>query len=267
MLYIVGLPIGNLKDITLRALEVLGEVDIIACEDTRNTLKLLNHYKIKKKLISYHKFNEKQMSEEIIALLKDKKNIALVSDSGMPVISDPGNILIKTLKENALEYTVIPGASAGISALILSGMDSSLFTFAGFLPEKKIDRTNLLSALKTLSHTIIFYISPHSLKKDTDSIYQIFGVRKACFVKEITKIHETVFDFVLGDEITMNEKGEFVLLVEGAKETGEKKSELSVNEKIKLLIGQGLTENQAISKVAKQSNMTKQELYKLLKVK
>lgn len=266
MLYFVGLPIGNLKDITYRAVEVLNSVDIIACEDTRNTLKLLNHYEIKKKLISYHKFNEREMSGEIIKLLKEDKNIAVVSDSGMPVISDPGQILAEELKKNNLAYTVIPGASASISALILSGFASKIFTFVGFLPEKKIDRTNLLTMLKDYTNTLIFYISPHSLQKDTQSIYEFFGQRKACFVKEITKIHETVYDFVLGDEIELNEKGEFVLIVNGA-ENVKQKSEFTIAEQIMILQKQGLTENQAISKVARQNNLSKQELYKQLKVK
>lgn len=268
MLYIVGTPIGNLKDISLRALEVLKQVDIVACEDTRNSIKLLNHYDIKKKLISYHKFNEKQQSEEIVKLLLEGKNIALVSDCGLPIISDPGNILVKVLKENHLEYTVIPGATASLSALLLSGFESRLFTFVGFLPEKNTERTNLLNSLKNLNHTLIFYISPHSLIKDTQSIFEILGARHACFVKEITKIHETVYDFVLGQEIEINAKGEFVLIVEGNSEnTQSKNSELSINEQIELLKNQGITENQAISKTAKQNNMTKQELYKILKVK
>lgn len=268
MLYIIGTPIGNLKDISLRALEILGQVDIIACEDTRNTIKLLNHYNIKKKLISYHKFNEKQQSEEIVLLLKEGKNIALVSDSGLPIVSDPGNILVKTLKENQLEYTVIPGATASLSALILSGFESKMFTFVGFLPEKNTERTNLLNSIKSLTHTLIFYISPHSLIKDTQSIFEIFGSRHACFVKEITKIHETVYDFVLGQDIEINPKGEFVLIVEGTNQKSvENKSELSINEQIELLKNQGMSENQAISKTAKQNNMTKQALYKILKVK
>lgn len=267
MLYIVGTPIGNLKDITLRALEVLGQVDVVACEDTRNTIKLLNHYNIKKKLIAYHKFNEKQQSDEIVKLLAEGKNIALVSDSGLPIISDPGNILVKELKENNLEYTVIPGPTASLSALLLSGFESKLFTFVGFLPEKNAQRADLLNSLKNLNHTLIFYISPHSLQKDTNSIYEILGKRKACFVKEITKIHETVYDFVLGQEMDINEKGEFVLIVEGSCERQEEKSQLSIGEQVEQLKSEGIGENQAIAKIAKRNNMTKQELYKILKVK
>lgn len=267
MLFVVGTPIGNLKDISLRALEVLEQVDVIACEDTRNTLKLLNHYKLKKKLISYHKFNEKEKSEEIVLLLQEGKKVALVSDSGMPIISDPGNILIKLLKKNNLEYTVIPGASAGISALILSAFESKMFTFVGFLPQKNVEKVNLLNSLKNLTHTLIFYISPHSLIKDTQTLFEIFGARHACFVKEITKIHETVYDFVLGQKVDINLKGEFVLIVEGTSEIIVEKKYLSIDEQIQTLKAQGITENQAISKTAKQNNMTKQDLYKILKVK
>lgn len=267
MLYIVGLPIGNLEDITLRALRILKEVDVIACEDTRNTLKLLNHFEIKKKLISYHKFNEKKMLEPIIELLTAGNKVALVSDSGMPLISDPGNILVKSLKENGLPYTVIPGASASLSALVLSGFDSAKFSFVGFLPEKNKDRIALIESVQYLNQTLIFYISPHSLEKDIETITQVLGQRKACLVKEITKIYESVYDFLLGDEIEINQKGEFVLIVEGGTEQKPQETNLSVEEQVKEFVKQGFTENQAISKVAKANDTTKQELYKMLKVK
>ena len=144
MLYFVATPIGNLKDISLRAIEVLESVDVIACEDTRNSLKLLNHYNINKKLIAYHKFNERNSADGIISLLKQGKNIAVISDSGMPVISDPGGILIEKLKQNNLEYTVVPGANAGLCALLLSGLSSTTYTFVGFLPEQNKDRKKLI---------------------------------------------------------------------------------------------------------------------------
>lgn len=267
MLYIVGLPIGNLEDITLRAIRTLKEVDVIACEDTRNTLKLLNHYEIKKKLISYHKFNEQKMVEPILDMLKQGKNIALVSDSGMPLISDPGNILVKSLKENKIPYTVIPGASASLSALILSGFDSSKFSFIGFIPEKNKNKIELLESVKFLNQTLIFYISPHSLEKDLKIIEKVLGQRKASLVKEITKIYEGVFDFVLGQELDINQKGEFVLIVEGNSEQKPEVKELSITQHIDFLVKQGLSENQAIAKVAKANNLTKNDLYKQLKKK
>ena len=150
MLYFVSTPVGNLKDMTFRALEVLKSVDLIACEDTRTSLKLLNHYEIKKPLVSYHKFNEKVAGEKLIEELKSGKSIAVISDAGTPVISDPGNVLCKLLIENDLEYTVIPGATAFVPALILSGMDSAKFSFIGFLPEKKKDVEQLLSKYKNI---------------------------------------------------------------------------------------------------------------------
>ena len=166
MLYFVATPIGNLKDISLRALEVLNFVDIIACEDTRKSLILLNHYNIKKRLISYHKNNEKISAEGILKLLQQGKNIAVISDSGMPVISDPGSVLIDVLKKNNQPYSVIPGANASLSALILSGLNSKSFSFFGFLPEKNKDRIEFLNSIKNYTTTLIFYVSPHNLLKD-----------------------------------------------------------------------------------------------------
>jgi 16S rRNA (cytidine1402-2'-O)-methyltransferase len=266
MLFFVGLPIGNLKDITLRALEVLESVDIIACEDTRNTLKLLNHFGIKKKLISYHKFNEQSTAPKIAQLLQEGKQIAVVSDSGMPLISDPGNILVRLLKEQDLPYTVVPGPTAFASALVLSGLDTTQFCFLGFLPDKNKDRQKLLEQTKSHTQTLIFYVSPHALEQDIKDIAKMFGKRKACLVKEITKIHETVFDFTLGDQIEINQKGEFVLLVEGCSEQ-QTVQDIDEQEQIEQLVKSGLTQNQAIAKVAKMIGKTKQELYKHLKTK
>ena len=168
MLYFVSTPVGNLKDITLRALEVLKSVDLIACEDTRTSLKLLNHYEIKKPLVSYHKFNERVAGEKLIDELKSGKNVAVISDAGTPIISDPGNVLCKMLIENDLEYTVIPGATAFVPALMLSGLDASKFSFIGFLPEKKKDVEEILSKYKNLDSTLIFYCAPHDIKKTVD---------------------------------------------------------------------------------------------------
>ena len=160
MIYFVATPIGNLKDITLRALEVLKSVDVIACEDTRNSLKLLNYYEISKKLIAYHKFNENNSSDGIIALAKQGKNIAVISDAGMPVISDPGQILINKLIEENIAFTVVPGASASLSALLLSGLDSVNFTFVGFLDEQNKKRKEQIEKVKDYYSTLIFYVSP-----------------------------------------------------------------------------------------------------------
>ncbi len=261
MLYIVGTPIGNLKDISLRALEVLRSVDEIACEDTRRSLTLLNAYQIKKPLSSYHKFNEKEAGLKLVEKLKDGKNIALITDAGMPVISDPGNLLVNLLVENNLEFTVVPGACAFVSALILSGLDSSRFAFLGFLPDKNSQRQEFLERYKNLDMTLIFYSAPHDVKKDIESLYKAFGERRAVAVREITKIHESVEEFNLACGLNGEARGEYVLLVEGGK-LENKNLELSEKEHIDLLISQGLDKKEALKKVAKERGVSKSSLYK-----
>ena len=262
MLYLVGTPIGNLKDITLRAIEVLKEVDEIACEDTRHSRTLLNHYGIDKPLFSYHKFNERQSGEKLIEKLKNGKNIALITDAGMPVISDPGNILVQMLIENGLEYTVIPGACAFVSALVLSGLDSSKFCFVGFLPQKASERKEFLEKYKDLQATLIFYCAPHDIVKDVESIYSVLGDRVAVAVKEITKLHEKVERFNLKDGYPSEPKGEYVLLVEKG-EIVDKNASLSNEELIKSYIESGLSKKDALKKVAKERGIAKSDLYKL----
>ena len=262
MIYFVATPIGNLKDITLRALETLKSVDIIACEDTRNSLKLLNHYEIKKKLIAYHKFNELSSSDGIIKLAKEGKNVAIISDAGMPVISAPGQILIKTLLQNNVEYTVVPGASASLSALLLSGMDSSVFTFVGFLDEQNKKRKEQIENVKNIKSTLIFYISPYNIKKDIEFLNLELGARSACLVNEITKVYEKTIHFTLDDLPEFETKGEYVLVVEGAKQV---ESELSISpkEELEILLKNGTPKNDAIKQVAKKFNVPKNEIYKL----
>lgn len=262
MLYLVATPIGNLKDISLRALEVLKSVDEIACEDTRHSLTLLRAYEINKPLFSYHKFNERESGEKLIEKLKQGKNIALITDAGMPVVSDPGNILVKMLIENDLEYTIVPGACAFISALALSGLDASRFCFLGFLPQKAGERKEFLEKYKNLEATLIFYSAPHDVVKDVETLYSVFGDRKAVAVKEITKLHEKVERFNLKEGYPNQPKGEYVLLVEGGSKEDENK-ELSNKQLIDLYISQGLDKKDALKKVAKERNIPKSELYKL----
>ena len=262
MLYLVATPIGNLKDISLRALEVLKSVDEIACEDTRHSLTLLRAYEINKPLFSYHKFNERESGEKLIEKLKQGKNIALITDAGMPVVSDPGNILVKMLIENDLEYTIVPGACAFISALALSGLDASRFCFLGFLPQKAGERKEFLEKYKNLEATLIFYSAPHDVVKDVETLYSVFGDRNAVAVKEITKLHEKVERFNLKEGYPNQPKGEYVLLVEGGSKEDENK-ELSNKQLIDLYISQGLDKKDALKKVAKERNIPKSELYKL----
>ncbi len=261
MLYLVATPIGNLQDISFRAIEVLKQVDEIACEDTRHSLGLLNFYQIKKPLVSYHKFNEREAGEKLVEKLKAGKNIALITDAGMPVISDPGGVLIKMMLENGLEFTVVPGACAFVSALALSGVDGSKFCFLGFLPDKLNERTEFLQKYKNLDMTLIFYSAPHDVKRNVESLYSVFGDRRAVAVKEITKIHERVERFNLKDGLPTEQKGEYVLLVEKGEEQNPLLS-LSVKEHIDHYINMGLDKKEALKATAKDRGVSKSELYK-----
>lgn len=261
MLYFVGTPIGNLKDFSFRAVEVLKEVDEIGCEDTRHSITLLNNYGIKKPLFSYHKFNEKEETAKLIEKLKSGKNVAIISDAGMPCISDPGNILASELSKEGIEYTVVPGACAFVSALVLSGLPTDKFAFIGFLPSKSGEKKALLEKYKNLDMTLIFYSAPHDVKKDIISLYEAFGERNARAVKEITKVHESVECFNLKDGLKNEPKGEYVILVEGAKEKQEF-LEMTEEEHIKKYVDGGMDKKDAIKKVAKERGVSKSSLYK-----
>jgi len=260
MLYIVGTPIGNLKDISYRAVEVLRSVDEIACEDTRHTLGLLNAYDIKKPLFPCHKFNEKSASDKIVEKLKAGKNVALVTDAGMPLISDPGCVLIRTLIENGLDYTVVPGATAFVCALIMSGLLDYRFDFIGFLPEKKSDCKKLLEKYKDADCPLVFYCAPHDVDETVNRLYQAFGNRKAVCVREITKAFEQRVEFYLENGYDGEKRGEFVIIVDGATES-KKTFELSVNEHIAQYVDKGYSKKDAIKAVAKDRGVTKNEIY------
>ena len=261
MLYFVSTPIGNLKDVTLRAIEVLKNVDYIACEDKLHSLPFLNAYDVKKPLISYQKFNEAKSAPRIIALLKEGKSVAVISDAGTPVLSDPGAVLCKKLREENLEYTVIPGANALLPALILSAFDCSNFAFIGFLPPKKAQIKQLLSSYENLPCPLVFYCAPHDLKNTVKTLFELLGNRRACAVKEMTKIYESATFFYLKDDFTEDERGEFVIVVEGV----DKKSkflDMSVEDHIKMYIDGGMDKMNAIKMVAKERGVPKNSLYK-----
>lgn len=263
MLYFVSTPVGNLKDISLRALEVLRSVDVIACEDTRTSLKLLNHYEIKKPLCAYHKFNETSAAEKLLAELSAGKNIAVITDAGTPVVSDPGNVLTSLLREKNVDYTVIPGATAFVPALLLSGLDASKFAFIGFLPSRKKDRDELLNKYKNLDMTLIFYSAPHDLRADLKTLYEAFDARKAAVCKEITKLHEGVERITLGEELSEETpKGEYVVVVEGGEAAENELSNLSVEEHIKYYIERGFDKKEAVKAVAKDRKIPKSEVYR-----
>ena len=264
-LYLVATPIGNLEDITLRALRILKEVDIIAAEDTRNTLKLLNHYEIKKTLISYHRHNEEFKKDNILNLLKEGKNIAIVSDAGTPGISDPGEIIVKEAIKEEIEVIPIPGACAAINALICSGLDTKEFAFFGFLPLNNKLRNEKLEEIEKETKTIIIYEAPHKLENTLKDLKEIIGDRKIVVARELTKIHE---EFLRGDidEIinkTKDLKGEMIILIEGAQ--SEKKdiylNMLSLEEHYNYYEKQGFNKKEIIKKIAKDRGVSKNEIY------
>lgn len=266
-LYLVATPIGNLDDITLRAIKTLEEVDLIAAEDTRHTLKLLNHLKIKKPLISYYKQTEKNKSNILIDKLIEGKNIALVSDAGTPGISDPGEEIVRKSIENNIKVIPIPGACALINGLICSGLDSKEFTFIGFLPVNQTEKKNKLEEIKNENKTLIFYEAPHKLKGTLQKMLEILGNRKIVLARELTKIHE---EYIRGniDEILQNQeepKGEYVILVEGNKENIKNEvilNELSLESHYEYYKNKGLEKKEIIKKIANDRKTNKNEIYK-----
>lgn len=267
-LYVVATPIGNLDDITLRAIKILKEVDVIIAEDTRHTLKLLNHLNISKPLVSYHRHNEEQRKEMIIDKLKNGENIAIVSDAGTPGICDPGEVLIhKCIKEN-IKVVPIPGACAMINALIASGISTKEFTFWGFLPLNKKLRKEKLEYIKNETKTVIIYEAPHKLKSTLEDLKEILEKRKVVIARELTKIHE---EFIRGtiDEILEKAdslKGEIVLIIEGNKESSHhdnknKFIEMPLDEHYEYYEKQGFSKKEIIKKIAKDRGLAKNEVY------
>lgn len=269
-LYLVATPIGNLEDITLRALNVLKSVDIILAEDTRKTLKLLNHFDISKKLISFYRHNEGVKIDSILSLLNEGKNLAVVSDAGTPGISDPGEDLVRACIENEINIIPVPGACAFIQGLITSGFDTTRFAFEGFLPMNKRGRKERLESLKEEERTIIFYEAPHKLKYTIDDLIEYFGEdRKVVLARELTKIHEEFLRMTLKEAKEYYEerdiKGEFVVLVEGFKnDSKEKISTEPIEDLMKKYLDEGLDKKEAMKKVAKEKGVTKSEIYKYL---
>ncbi|MBD5632550.1 MAG: 16S rRNA (cytidine(1402)-2'-O)-methyltransferase [Clostridia bacterium] len=261
MIYFVATPIGNLKDITLRALETLRAADMIFCEDTRHSLKLLNAYDIKKPLFSCHKFNEREAAEKIIAAAKDGKEVAVISDAGMPVVSDPGNIVCEELRRQGVEYTVIPGANAALSALVLSAFSAERFAFIGFLPDKAGERRELLNKYKNLDMTLIFHVAPQDVDRHICAVYEVFGERRACAVREITKLHEEAQFFKLSEGLPGEKRGEYVLIVEGGKCENEL-CKLPEKEHILHYMSGGMDKKEAVKQAAKDRGVPKSEMYK-----
>lgn len=267
-LYIVSTPIGNLKDITLRALDVLKEVDLVLAEDTRVSLKLLNHYDIHKPLLSYEKFNEKERVDTIINRLKENQNIALISDAGTPLLSDPGSILVNKVIEEGFNVVAVPGASALLTGLVISGIRTEPFTFLGFLPRKQSEAKKILINYYNRIETLVIYESPLRINDTLNLLYETLGNRYLVLTRELTKKFETTYRGELKDikDEIFDTRGEYVIYVEG------KLEEIIVSDDIILkkmdeYIKKGLLEKDAMKVVAKDLNISKKEVYQVIKIK
>jgi len=266
-LYVVGTPIGNLSDMTERAKSVLSECDFVACEDTRVSGKLLNLFGIKKSLVSYHEHNKASAAQGIIERLQNGQTGAIVTDAGMPAISDPGEDLVRECKELGIKVIPVPGACAFVSALAASGFPSRRFCFEGFLPTDKKERDEVLSCYVNDKKTVIFYEAPHRLAKTLEILYSALGDRKICLAREITKLNEEIYVTTLLEAVkeyeTRTPRGEYVLIVEGTK--GETKSvfdEMTVQQHVEFYIDKGLSKMDAIKACAKDRKVPKNEIYK-----
>lgn len=262
-LYVVSTPIGNLEDITLRALDTLRKVDYIACEDTEHSIKLLNYYEIKKPLISYWSEKEKVRAEEIIHKIKSGHNVALITDAGTPGISDPGAVVISRAIQEGIDVIAVPGVTALITALSISGLNSQEFTFIGFLPVKQSQRKKKLLELSSERRTLVFYEAPHRILQTLNDMLEVFGDRKVCITRELTKMFEEVLRGSLSEIIEKLERskiaGEYVIVVEGAKER-----EFSLDEALKEvreLMKKGKGRKEAVKIVSELYNLSKKELY------
>lgn len=277
-LFLCATPIGNLGDITLRVLDTLREVDLIAAEDTRNTLKLLNHFEIKKPMTSYHEHNKYEKADELIHRLLSGENIALVTDAGTPAISDPGEVMAARCIEAGIKVTSLPGACALITALTLSGMSARRFCFEGFLPTDKKERKRILEQLRTEERTMILYESPHHLRDTLQQLEELFPERKITLCRELTKRYEEAVPMTVGEAVKFysqeQPRGEYVLVIEGMdpeeKEAESRKAfmEQDLESHLKMYTQQGLSEKDAMKKVAADRGVSKREIYgELLKLR
>ena len=273
-LYLCATPIGNLEDITFRVIRTLKEADVIAAEDTRNSIKLLNHFEIKTPLTSYHEFNKYDKAKVLVNRMLEGENVALITDAGTPGISDPGEELVKQCYEAGIEVTSLPGAAACITALTLAGLSTRRFAFEAFLPSDKKEKAAILEELKTETRTIIIYEAPHRLKKTIAELFSALGNRRMTVVKELTKLHENVFLTSFLEALAYYEenepRGEFVLVIEGKKIEELKKekeasfNEMDINEHMKLYMDKGMDKKEAMKAVAVDRGIPKREVYKML---
>ncbi|MFA6697850.1 MAG: 16S rRNA (cytidine(1402)-2'-O)-methyltransferase [Eubacteriales bacterium] len=266
-LYLCATPIGNLEDISLRALRLLREADLVAAEDTRHTIKLLNHYGISKPLISYHEHNQRTRGADLIAALKEGKTVIYCSDAGMPGISDPGADLVRLARQEGIGVSVLPGPSAGITGLVLSGLSTDRFSFEGFLPRNNKERNDLLERLAAEDRTIILYESPHRLKRTLKDLYKYLGDRKISLARELTKVHEQVLSLTIKEAQAYYEqtepRGELVLVIEGNKSLAKTFDfeGISIKDHILTYINKGLSKKEAIRLTTRDRQIPKREVY------
>ena len=261
-LYLIPTPIGNLDDITVRSLNTLKTVDVILCEDTRDTSLLLSHYDIKKKLISCHEYNEDKIVDNVVSMLKDGLNIGLVTDQGTPIISDPGYIISRGVIEAGFNVISLPGATAFVPALTMSGIEPSPFMFYGFLNSKNSKQIEELKSLKDYKYTIIFYEAVHRIKNTLENMLEVLGDRNIAVCRELSKIHEEICRDKISNVIPLvgSMKGEFVIVVEGNKDTIDY-SNLDVVEHVKMYVDDGMSEKDAVKLVAKERGVAKSIIY------
>lgn len=271
ILTLVATPIGNLGDFSPRAIEVLKSADLIAAEDTRNTLKLLNHFEIRTPMTAYHEYNRFDKADELVLKLQEGKNVACVTDAGMPGISDPGEVLVQKCTEAGILVTAVPGPSAGITALVISGLPTRRYRFEGFLPTDKKERGEVLADIRENAATLIFYEAPHRLVKTLEALLEALGDRRTAIVKELTKVHENVLRTTLSEAVrhfsTEEPRGEYVLVIEG-RSFEEKKEEreqswqhLSIEEHLRMYETQGLDRKEAMKRAAKDRGVSRREIY------
>ena len=274
ILYLCATPIGNLGDMTPRVVETLGQVDLIAAEDTRNSIRLLNHFQIRTPMTSYHEYNKVEKAYTLIAKLKEGQNIALVTDAGTPAVSDPGEVLVQMCMQEGIRVTSLPGACACITALTLSGLKTRRFCFEAFLPADKKERGMILKELSEETRTIILYEAPHHLKKTLQELFDTLGDRRITLCRELTKKFEEVMPTTLAESICYYEKeaprGEYVLVIEG-KSLGDKEKEkktdwqeISIEEHMEMYEKKGLERKECMKAVARDRGISKREVYKYL---
>lgn len=273
-LYLCATPIGNLNDMTPRVLDTLKEVDMIAAEDTRNSIRLLNYFEIRTPMTSYHEYNKIEKARQIISWLQDGKNIALITDAGTPAISDPGEVLVEECLKAGIPVTSLPGCCALITALTLSGLSTRRFCFEGFLPRDKKEKKFIFDELCKETRTIILYEAPHHLKRTLTELYQILGERRITLCRELTKRFETVFPTTLEKALVFFEehepKGEYVLVIEGLDRSRMKENKqaqwekISMEEHMQIYESQGIERKEAMKKVASDRGISKRDVYQFL---